>query len=87
MTVDGWPGRRRTMGFAALLALLLVGCVPLATVTTLLLLPFWSWVEATFAVEAVGHSGPADWCYWTAYVLWVALLGGGLDRRLRRRRD
>jgi hypothetical protein len=84
MTVDGWAGCRQTIGFAALL---LVGCVPLAAFTTLLLFPFWSWVEATFAVEAVGHSGPADWCYWTAYVLWVAVLGGTLGRRLRQRRD
>jgi hypothetical protein len=83
MTADGWAGRRRTIGFVALL---LVGCVPLATVTTLLLFPFWSWVEATFSVEAVGHSGPADWCYWTAYVLWVVVLGGALGRRLLRRR-
>ena len=75
------PARRWTVA-----ALLLVGCVPLAAITTLLLLPFWSWVEGTFAVEAVGHSGPANWCYWTSYGLWLAVLGGTVGLRLRRRR-
>jgi MYXO-CTERM domain-containing protein len=44
-------------------------CVPVAIVLTFLLLPLWSWVEATFAVESVGHSGPADWCFFAVYGL------------------
>ena len=61
---------------------LLVG-FPLAAVTTLALLPFWSWVEARFGVEAVGHSGPADWCYEIAYAAWVALIAGAMLQRRR----
>lgn len=61
---------------------LIVG-FPLAAVTTLALLPFWSWLEARFGIEAVGHSGPADWCYAVAYVAWVALIAGGLLLRRR----
>jgi len=45
--------------------------VPAALVLTFLLLPLWSWIEATFSIESVGHSGPADWCFWTVYGLLV----------------
>jgi hypothetical protein len=30
---------------------------------TLMLLPLWRWLESAHGVEAIGHSGPADWCY------------------------
>ena len=62
---------------------LLVACIPLAAVVTIFLFPFWSWVESRFAIEAVGHSGPADWCYLVVYVVWVGLLGWILWRRAR----
>ena len=48
-------------------------CLPLAFVLTLLLLPLWSWIEATYAIESVGHSGPAEWCFWLVYCLLVAI--------------
>lgn len=57
---------------------------PLAILTTLALFPFWSWLEARFGIEAVGHSGPADWCYWVAYAAWAVLIGGGLMWRRRK---
>lgn len=38
-------------------------CVPLSLVVTFILLPVWSWLEATFGIESVGHSRPAEWCY------------------------
>jgi len=37
--------------------------IPLGVVVTWLLLPLWRWLEATLHVEAIGHSGPAEWCY------------------------
>ncbi len=37
--------------------------LPLGGILTIVLLPLWSWVEATTGIESVGHSGPADWCY------------------------
>jgi hypothetical protein len=46
----------------------LVAGLPVAIVATLLLLPFWSWLEAHFGIESVGHSGPAEWCYLATYV-------------------
>jgi hypothetical protein len=54
------------------LAALLI--VPLAIGVTLLMMPFFSWVEARFGIEAVGHSGPAEWCYATVYVTMLAVL-------------
>jgi hypothetical protein len=43
--------------------------LPLAAVVTLLLLPFWRWLEAQTQIESVGHSGPAEWCFGAIYVL------------------
>ena len=47
-------------------AVLLV-CVPLSLVVTFVLLPLWSWLEASYKIESVGHSGPAEWCYVLVY--------------------
>jgi hypothetical protein len=48
------------------LAILLIS-VPLAIFITIVLRPLWSWLEATFNIESIGHSGPAEWCYLTSY--------------------
>jgi hypothetical protein len=42
---------------------------PLSIVITILLFPFWSWLEASTGVESVGHSGPAVWCYATVFLI------------------
>jgi FtsH-binding integral membrane protein len=42
---------------------LLVASVPLGVVVTLALLPVWRWLEERYAIESVGHGGPAAWCY------------------------
>jgi hypothetical protein len=44
-------------------------CLPAAFILTFLLMPLWSWIEATYKIESVGHSGPADWCFWAVYAL------------------
>lgn len=64
--------------------LVLAACLPLAAMTTLALLPVWSWLETTTGIEAVGHSGPADWCYGVGYLGWISLVGGVLLRRAAR---
>jgi uncharacterized membrane protein len=56
-----------------LLAILLVS-LPACFVATFLLSPFWSWVEATYGIESMGHSGPAEWCFWTIYAIIVVIL-------------
>lgn len=64
--------RRRVRALLTLLAICLVS-VPLGAVATILLLPFWSWFEATTGIESVGHSGPAGWCYFAVFVIFVAV--------------
>ena len=52
------------------LAILLSG-IPLSIGATLLMWPFWKWLERTTGLEAAGHSGPAEWCYLAIFVIWV----------------
>jgi hypothetical protein len=59
--------RRGLVAFAVVLA-----CLPAAFVVTLLLMPLWSWIEATYGIEAVGHSGPSDWCFWAVFGVMLA---------------
>src|SRR5262245_9080771 len=63
----------------------LLACGPAAMIVTLALLPMWRWIEATFAIESVGHSGPAEWCYLGTYVTCVAILSGVYITMVRRR--
>ena len=66
----------RLLGRRVLISAAILGvCVPVSFVAGVLTFPFWSWIEDRFGVEAVGHSGPAEWCYWTIYGLVAA---GGL---------
>jgi hypothetical protein len=53
---------------------LLLAIVPSAFVT-ILLLPVWSWVESRYGIESVGHSGPADWCFFVTYAVVAAAAG------------
>jgi hypothetical protein len=66
--------KERLAGAFIGLAICLVA-MPITVLATMLSMPFWSWLEATFAIEAVGHSGPAGWCYLFIYVIIVSLAG------------
>ena len=71
---------------AAAAALAAVLMLPVAIVATFLLLPMWSWMDAHWGVEAVGHASLAEWCFvatWLAMGLPVAVLA---YRSVRRRR-
>ncbi|HVZ64441.1 MAG TPA: hypothetical protein VG936_07710 [Lacunisphaera sp.] len=68
---------------AALLTLLLA--LPVSFVVTLLLIPLWRWIEATYGLESIGHSGPADWCFEVVFGL-VLLAGFALWRWFPSRR-
>lgn len=39
---------------------------------TILLVPLWRWIEADFGVEAIGHSGPAEWCFLLVFGILMA---------------
>ena len=72
------PSVKRVLGYLAAVLGVLVLSVPLAFVGTFLLLPLWRWIEATYQIESVGHSGPADWCFELIYTLLVILCLGAL---------
>jgi hypothetical protein len=71
---------RRAIVFLIVAAL----TIPAAIVMTLLLMPLFSWMEARFGIEAVGHSGPAEWCYVSVYVTMLAVLTISTRRLLTR---
>ena len=64
--------RRPVRYFFAGLAVLVV-CMPVAFIGTFLLSPLWSWMEKTYGIESIGHSGPSDWCFYVVYGVLVAL--------------
>lgn len=63
-----------------MMVIAVVIALPLSTLFTLLLLPFWRWLESNSGIESIGHSGPAGWCYLavfltvTAAAAWLILL-------------
>lgn len=63
--------RRTNFLLCFLAAALLVA--PLSFAVTIMLFPLFRWFEAYSGIESVGHSGPADWCYYLVYL--VFLLG------------
>jgi hypothetical protein len=56
--------------------------LPAAAVATFLLIPVWSWFERVSAVESIGHSGPATWCFVATYGL-IFAIGLSLRRLIR----
>ena len=69
--------------FLWLVAILAVG-VPVSFLTTFLLVPLWSWIETTYGIESIGHSGPAEWCYGAMlglYLLVCAIVYGLVRQR------
>ena len=69
----------RGLKFAFGLVLIIPGALFVAFWVTVFLVPLWRWIEKDFGVEAIGHSGPAEWCFYlvfailmapTLYILW-----------------
>jgi uncharacterized BrkB/YihY/UPF0761 family membrane protein len=79
------------MGRALRFSLGLLGIVlisaPLSIVITILLFPLWSWIEESTGIESVGHSGPAEWCYATVYLLLATSAALVFFLRHRREKD
>jgi hypothetical protein len=50
----------------------LIVAMPVTVLLTILLAPLWTWIEATYGIESIGHSGPADWCFEAVF----AIVGG-----------
>ena len=71
-------------GIAVFGLIVLLG-LPVTIFVTIALLPLWSAIERRYGIESVGHSGPADWCFWTVFVVYLAVtLGIVRPFRLRR---
>ncbi len=74
----------RLRGVGIALAICLIS-IPIAIVTTIALLPFWSWIESMLEIESIGHSGPAEWCYIVSYsiiLISVSLIWRAIRRRV-----
>ena len=67
--------RMAALRYLLLLVAVLLISVPLSVLVTVVLTPFWRWLEATHGIESVGHSGPAEWCFIAVFLICVALLG------------
>ena len=67
---------------AATIAGIIVLNLPVAFVLTMMLVPLWSAIERRWGIEAVGHSGPAPWCYSLVFVCAVVLSIGVYLHRL-----
>jgi len=61
----------------------LVVTAPLSILVTVVLFPFWSWLESSSGIESVGHSGPASWCYLFVLVVLLAVLAATLMLQMR----
>ena len=76
----------RRVGRAVLLLVgILVLSMPVTFVVTILLMPLWSAIERRWGIESVGHSGPADWCFWLVFASCIMTFTL-VARRLRRTR-
>jgi hypothetical protein len=62
----------RWIKFALGLVLIIVGALFFAFWVTILLVPLWRWIEADFGIEAIGHSGPAEWCFYLVFTILLA---------------
>jgi len=62
------PAKSLLVGLGILLL-----CLPASFILTVATAPFWRWLETGFRIEAFGHSGPAEWCYWAVYCSLITL--------------
>ena len=62
----------RLLKFAFGLVLIVPGALFFAFWVTFLLVPLWRWIEADFGIEAIGHSGPAEWCFYLVFAILLA---------------
>ena len=74
---------KKTMRTILLSVIALVVTAPLSIIITVVLFPFWSWLESSSGIESVGHSGPADWCYLFVFVVLLTVLAATLMLGLR----
>ena len=72
---------RYVLGVSVILVLL----TPAASIVTFLLSPLWSFIEARYGIESIGHSGPSDWCFELVYSLLAVVALLAYWRAMRRK--
>ena len=78
---------KKTMRTILLSVIALMVTAPLSIIVTVVLFPFWSWLESSSGIESVGHSGPADWCYLFIFVVLLTILAATLMLIIRSSHD
>jgi phosphotransferase system glucose/maltose/N-acetylglucosamine-specific IIC component len=73
----------RYLRIALITLAVLIACLPIAFIVTILLSPLWSWIEATYGIESIGHSGPSDWCFYVVYGVLNAVVFAFIGVHLR----
>ena len=69
----------------AMIGVIVLLGVPVTFFATIALLPLWSEIERRYGIESVGHSGPADWCFWVVFLIYLGVaLAVARPFRLRR---
>src|SRR5262245_9919368 len=68
--------RNRTLVHIAAGVTIIVISLPVTFWLTILLFPFWGWIEARYGIESAGHSGPSDWCFSVVFVIVMSVLTG-----------
>ncbi len=51
------------------LIIILIACIVISFFTTILLYPFWMWVEHAFQFETTGQTGPSIGCYLVTFII------------------
>ena len=65
--------RRAGRGILVLVGIVVLS-MPLTFIVTIALLPVWSAIERRWGIESLGHSGPAEWCFWVVFVICIIAL-------------
>ncbi len=63
---------RRYLGLGLVVVLVVVVSLPLSFAITIFLVPLWRLLEARWGIEAIGHSGPSEWCFYSVWGLMLA---------------
>lgn len=77
---------KKTLRQFLLAALMLTLTSVFSVTATILLFPFWSWLESFSRIESVGHSGPASWCYLIVFLFFLVVSAAAVVLRTRSRR-
>ena len=59
--------------------------MPLSAIVTAVMFPVRFWIESSFGIESMGHSGPVDWCFVAVFASLCTLIVAALILAARTR--